>query len=62
MAERLCETDLWKTQQGTVCSITNTYSLACSFQLGDLVRHNRDFLVSEQSVINANLVKKFAEK
>ena len=35
---------------------------ACSFQLSELVRQNRDFLVSEQSVINANLVEKFAEK
>ena len=30
---------------------------ACSFQLSEVMRLNRDFLVGEQSVINANLVK-----
>ena len=46
----------------TVHVATLAVMRACSFQLSELVRQNRDFLVSEQSVINANLVEKFAEK
>ena len=40
MAERLCETDLWKTQRGTVRSITNVYSLVVAVVgRGDIVDH-----------------------
>ena len=34
LAERLCETDLWKTQQGTVRSITNIFSLVSTEKKG----------------------------
>ena len=41
----------------TVHVATLAVMRACSFQLSEVMRLNRDFLVGEQSVINANLVK-----